>query len=215
MLQWLLLVAYAGSGMAGLVYEVSWTRLLTQGEVIPEGERNRAEDVSTVIAFDFLIGNWDRWHGTNTLQDRAGRLVFRDNNGAFYEPMPRGRYEIILAWFQRVQRFSRSFVTHARALTLEALRASDGNQSEAARRLGFTDEQGRLLSVETVLGAAKLAEASQDPAAVLRARVTSKAGTTERALSVMEAHDTKAHLVEAILAAAERSRELGDALGRD
>ncbi|MBK8015994.1 MAG: pyrroline-5-carboxylate reductase [Betaproteobacteria bacterium] len=86
---------------------------------------------------------------------------------------------------------------------------------EAARRLGFTDEQGRLLSVETVLGAAKLAEASQDPAAVLRARVTSKAGTTERALSVMEAHDTKAHLVEAILAAAERSRELGDALGRD
>lgn len=29
MLQWLLLVAYAGSGMAGLVYEVSWTRLLT------------------------------------------------------------------------------------------------------------------------------------------------------------------------------------------
>ena len=86
---------------------------------------------------------------------------------------------------------------------------------EAARRLGFTDEQGRLLSVETVLGAAKLAEASQDPAAVLRARVTSKAGTTERALSVMEAHGTKAHLVEAILAAAERSRELGDALGRD
>jgi hypothetical protein len=101
-----------------------WTRLLTQGEAIPEGERNRAEDVSTVIAFDFLIGNWDRWHGTNTLQDRDGRLVFRDNNGAFYEPMPRGRYEIILAWFQRVQRFSRSFVTHARALTLEALRAS-------------------------------------------------------------------------------------------
>jgi CelD/BcsL family acetyltransferase involved in cellulose biosynthesis len=28
-----------------------------QGEAIPDGERNRAEDVSTVIAFDFLIGN--------------------------------------------------------------------------------------------------------------------------------------------------------------
>lgn len=101
-----------------------WTRLLTQGEAIPDGERARAEDVSSIITFDFLIGNWDRWHGTNTLQDRDGRLVFRDNNGAFYEPLRGWRYETILSWFQRVQRFSRSLVTHARALTLETLRAS-------------------------------------------------------------------------------------------
>lgn len=101
-----------------------WTRILTQGEAIPDEERNRAEDVSSVITFDFLIGNWDRWHGTNTLQDRDGRLVFRDNNGAFYEPLRGWRYETILSWFQRVQRFSRSLVTRARGLTLETLRAS-------------------------------------------------------------------------------------------
>jgi pyrroline-5-carboxylate reductase len=86
---------------------------------------------------------------------------------------------------------------------------------EAAGRLGFSPEEARRLSVETLLGAARLAAASEEPAATLRARVTSKGGTTERAIGVMEAHAVKSHLVEAILAAAERSRELGDLLGRD
>jgi pyrroline-5-carboxylate reductase len=86
---------------------------------------------------------------------------------------------------------------------------------EAAGRLGFNPDEGRRLSVETLLGAARLAAASEEPAATLRARVTSKGGTTERAISVMDAHSVKSHLVEAILAAAERSRELGDLLGSD
>ncbi|MBI1394344.1 MAG: pyrroline-5-carboxylate reductase [Betaproteobacteria bacterium] len=85
----------------------------------------------------------------------------------------------------------------------------------AARELGFSEEDARLLSVETVLGAAKLAEASPETAATLRQRVTSRGGTTERALESLETHQVGAHLVQAILAAAERSRELGDALGQD
>ena len=86
---------------------------------------------------------------------------------------------------------------------------------EAAGRLGFSPDEARQLSVETLLGAARLAAASEEPAATLRARVTSKGGTTEQAISVMEAHAVKSHMVEAILAAAERSRELGDLLGGD
>lgn len=86
---------------------------------------------------------------------------------------------------------------------------------EAAVRLGFDAEQARLLSIETVLGAARLAAASDETAATLRARVTSKGGTTERAVSVLDAREVKAHMIEAILAAAERSRELGAMLGRD
>ena len=119
-----------------------WTRLLTQGEEIPEGERARAEDVSAVITFDFIIGNWDRWHGTNTLQDGEGRLVFRDNNGAFYEPLTGWRYDTVLAWFQRVQKFSRSLVDHARGLTLESLRASIAEEANAGAPL-LTDAQLR------------------------------------------------------------------------
>lgn len=86
---------------------------------------------------------------------------------------------------------------------------------QAAARLGFTPEQARLLSIETVLGAAKLAAASPESAATLRARVTSKGGTTERAVSILEAREVGNHIVEAILGAAERSKELGILLGKD
>ena len=84
---------------------------------------------------------------------------------------------------------------------------------DAAMQLGFDVDTARLLSVETVLGAARLAEASDASAAVLRERVTSKGGTTERALSVLEARGVKQSLVDAMVAAEARSRELGDAFG--
>ena len=49
----------------------------------------------------------------------------------------------------------------------------------------------------------------------LRAQVTSKGGTTERAIEVLEKAEVKARFVEAVKAACERSRELGAAYGRD
>ena len=45
--------------------------------------------------------------------------------------------------------------------------------------------------------------------------MTSKGGTTERALATMEDSGVKAGIVAAVRAAAERARELGDALGKD
>lgn len=86
---------------------------------------------------------------------------------------------------------------------------------EAARQLGFDEAQSTLLSRETVLGAARLADASLESSAVLRAGVTSRGGTTERAIATLDQRQAKAHLVEAILEAAKRSRELGDELGSD
>lgn len=85
----------------------------------------------------------------------------------------------------------------------------------AAADLGFTPEAARLLAMETTLGAAKLAASSPESAAVLRARVTSKGGTTERAVSILDARDVRSHIREAIRGAAERSRELGDQFGQD
>jgi pyrroline-5-carboxylate reductase len=84
---------------------------------------------------------------------------------------------------------------------------------QAAQESGFSEDQSRELAVETFLGAARLAAASIDPAVVLRERVTSKGGTTERALRSMEAGEIKRRLVEAVHAAELRSRELGDELG--
>ena len=50
---------------------------------------------------------------------------------------------------------------------------------------------------------------------MLRAQVTSKGGTTERALAEMEGAALKARFVEAVKAARGRSRELGEQFGKD
>jgi pyrroline-5-carboxylate reductase len=85
---------------------------------------------------------------------------------------------------------------------------------EAGRKLGLSEATARKLSEQTFLGAAKLAIQSDETPEVLRARVTSKGGTTEAALQAMESSAVKTHLVTAIEAGAARSRELGHELGR-
>ena len=86
---------------------------------------------------------------------------------------------------------------------------------QAAVELGLTDAQAHDLAVQTFVGASKLAAGSDEPAAVLRARVTSRAGTTEAALNAMEAGDVKRRIMDAARAAARRSKELGDEFGKD
>jgi len=84
---------------------------------------------------------------------------------------------------------------------------------QAARELGFNDAEARRLSLATFLGASKLAAGSDEDAGVLRARVTSKNGTTERALLSMAANRVAEHIAQAAHAAAERAKEMGDELG--
>jgi pyrroline-5-carboxylate reductase len=84
---------------------------------------------------------------------------------------------------------------------------------QAARELGFNENDSKNLVVDTFIGAARLAQAGNVDVSELRARVTSKNGTTERALLSMESHDLKKHIVAAVHAAAQRSKELGDELG--
>ncbi|HUV99012.1 MAG TPA: pyrroline-5-carboxylate reductase [Gallionella sp.] len=85
---------------------------------------------------------------------------------------------------------------------------------KAAQGFGFNDEDARRLSLTTFMGASKLAASSTEDVCTLRARVTSKNGTTERALLSMEANHVKQHIIEAAKAAAARSREMGDELGK-
>jgi pyrroline-5-carboxylate reductase len=86
---------------------------------------------------------------------------------------------------------------------------------EAAVGLGFSSEQARQLALDTFAGAVKLAAQSAEAAGTLRMRVTSKGGTTERALNTMETEKIKEVIVRAVNAAAQRSRELGEELGRE
>ncbi len=84
---------------------------------------------------------------------------------------------------------------------------------QAARELGFNETDAKSLVIGTFLGATKLAEASEEDVSVLRARVTSKNGTTERALLSMEANHVKQDIISAAKAAAARAKEMGEELG--
>ncbi|MFM9967494.1 MAG: pyrroline-5-carboxylate reductase family protein, partial [Burkholderiales bacterium] len=85
----------------------------------------------------------------------------------------------------------------------------------AATELGLTQEQARALSIQTFSGAARLAAESSDDVGILRERVTSKGGTTERALASMRDDKVVEAIVRAIHAANTRAGELGDILGKD
>ena len=84
---------------------------------------------------------------------------------------------------------------------------------QAAREMGLSEAQGKALALATFAGATSLAQASSEPPAVLRERVTSKGGTTHAALTSLEASGVKAAFVVALKAAQRRARELGDEFG--
>lgn len=85
---------------------------------------------------------------------------------------------------------------------------------EAAIGLGLTPEESRLLAVQTFAGASLLARQSVDDVKILRAQVTSKGGTTEQGLLVLEAANIKNTIMIAAKAAADKSRSLGDDLAK-
>jgi pyrroline-5-carboxylate reductase len=86
---------------------------------------------------------------------------------------------------------------------------------QAALELGLPAATARQSALATFSGAIKLAMAGNDDAATLRARVTSRGGTTERAIGLLDEAAVKAAFVRAVRGAAERAAELGDELGRD
>jgi len=86
---------------------------------------------------------------------------------------------------------------------------------QAAQEMGFSAADARKLAVETFVGTARLAAQSPEDVAVLRERVTSKGGTTERALASMDADRVKDLIVRALHAANQRAHELGEQLGAD
>jgi len=80
--------------------------------------------------------------------------------------------------------------------------------TEAARGMGFSDADARLMSEQTFIGAAALLAASGEDPAELRRRVTSPKGTTERAVAVLQDARLDDVFAEATAAALARAKEL-------
>lgn len=79
--------------------------------------------------------------------------------------------------------------------------------------MGLRPEAAHQLAVGTFVGASALAQAATEPPEVLRARVTSKGGTTHAALTVMENAQLKQHFMHAMDVARQRAIALGDEFG--
>ncbi|MBI4974956.1 MAG: pyrroline-5-carboxylate reductase [Candidatus Omnitrophica bacterium] len=79
---------------------------------------------------------------------------------------------------------------------------------EAAKDLGFDEGIAKKLVSKTAFGSMKLLEALKEDPALLRAKVTSKGGTTEAAIKVFEDKRLKDILKMAVRRAYERSKEL-------
>lgn len=85
--------------------------------------------------------------------------------------------------------------------------------TDAGAQMGLEREQAYQLAVATFIGAGELARASTEPPESLRAKVTSKGGTTYAAITSMDESGVKALFAKALFAAQKRAGELGQEFG--
>jgi pyrroline-5-carboxylate reductase len=85
----------------------------------------------------------------------------------------------------------------------------------AGKNLGLTEETATQLTLQTALGAAKMAQSSDVSPAELRRRVTSPNGTTEQAILCFNEGGLPQLFDRALKACNDRSVELAEELGKD
>jgi pyrroline-5-carboxylate reductase len=80
---------------------------------------------------------------------------------------------------------------------------------------GLAPEVSRRLAIETAYGSGAMARAASESPAVLRQQVTSKGGTTEAALRVLDERGVREAFDAAVAAATRRAAQLADEFGSD
>jgi hypothetical protein len=142
-----------------------WRGWLKADGEIPDDERDLAAQISDVLAFDVVTGNWDRWSGGNIGIDRAHRphamLLYVDNDGAFFDPPPVKEMKWPTSLFEGVERFSRSFVAALRSVDVARAVGEEvpGQPLLSARVLAQTEQRRKhvLAVIDAKIG--KLGEA--------------------------------------------------------
>ena len=97
-----------------------WRPLLQKNQPIPAGKRIRLLDISTLILFDYLILNQDRWSGGNT-HESDGQMVFIDQGAGFGPDRHHRRSRHALSTLKWSQRFSREVAEELFKLELQPL----------------------------------------------------------------------------------------------
>jgi hypothetical protein len=98
-------------------WRAKWTAWLTTETLIDPRDEPLASAISTMLVFDYLTANWDRWSGANIAQSAStGTVLFVDNDGAFYAHPSPTLLDQQLALLKKIVRFSKSFIHGLRGL---------------------------------------------------------------------------------------------------
>jgi hypothetical protein len=136
---------------------VRFTRWLAQDGIPASRDKSKqlAAQLSTMLGFDYLIANFDRFSGANIQGDPQGqRLYLRDHNMAFFEPLRSAHHERVLTHLKRAQRFSRTFVNALKELDAQRLSGAladpadpaDFQPLNAGQQRSVLDRRATLLS---------------------------------------------------------------------
>lgn len=87
---------------------------------IPADKVALAAQLSTMVVFDAITGNWDRYSGGNVGLDASGtNVLFIDNDAAFMEGAPPKDLAANVARVEATERFSRALVKGLRSIDVD------------------------------------------------------------------------------------------------
>lgn len=92
-----------------------WSEWLTIGNRVPPEKAGLMAQLSTLLLFDLLQNNSDRFSGGNLVGAPDGKSLFYMDNAFGFQTDPEG-HQRCRAYLQRAQKFSRSFVERLRRL---------------------------------------------------------------------------------------------------
>ena len=130
---------------------VTWKRLLRAGATIAPEDYTLMRQLSTMLLFDFVIDNTDRWSGSNARVSPDGsKLYFMDNTLAFGRDADAHRKT--RTYLERSQTFSRRLVQRLRGLTEAELIGALDDAAPFERLLGDDEIQALLGRRDVALG---------------------------------------------------------------
>ena len=100
-----------------------WTGWLTVGNDIPAARVGVMGQLSSLLVFDLLTNNSDRFSGGNLLASPDGKLLYYMDNTFGFQIEPQG-HEKCRSALQRCQKFSRGLAAALRRFDGHALRAA-------------------------------------------------------------------------------------------
>jgi len=127
---------------------LAWWRWMTVGEEIPPERVGLMEQMSSLLLFDLLTNNSDRFSGGNLMTSKDGKVLFWMDNTFGFQIEPEGHLRCRTYLF-RCQKFSRKMIAALRRLDLPTLKqAIDHIRIEMDQRLKWYNENGMLLEAQ-------------------------------------------------------------------